>query len=49
MELETYFLPAGRLGYLKDDEVQRLLEETAEAGRMLSGLIRRLKISHPDP
>ena len=48
MELETHFLLAERLGYLKVESVNRLLDQTAEVGRMLAGLIRSLKNSRPD-
>ena len=48
MELETHFLLAERLGYLKVESLNRLLDQTAEVGRMLAGLIRSLKNSRPD-
>jgi four helix bundle protein len=47
MELETHFLLAGRLGYLKAEPMNKLLDQTAEVGRMLAGLIRSLKNSRP--
>ena len=47
MELETHFLLAGRLGYLKAEPMNQLLDQTAEVGRMLAGLIRSLKNSRP--
>jgi four helix bundle protein len=47
MELETHFLLAERLGYLKVESLNRLLDQTAEVGRMLAGLIRSLKNSRP--
>ena len=47
MELETHFLLAGRLGYLKVEPMNQLLEQTAEVGRMPAGLIRSLKNSRP--
>ena len=47
MELETHFLLAGRLGYLKVEPMNQLLEQTAEVGRMLAGLIRSLKNPRP--
>jgi four helix bundle protein len=47
MELETHFLVAGRLGYLKLESLDRLWDQTAEVGRMLAGLIRSLKNSRP--
>jgi four helix bundle protein len=45
MELETHFMLAGRLGYLKVEPINQLLDQTAEVGRMLAGLIRSLKNS----
>jgi len=47
MELETHFLIAGRLGYLEVEPMNQLLDQTAEVGRMLAGLIRSLKSSRP--
>ena len=47
MELETHFLIAGRLGYLNAEPMNQLLDQTAEVGRMLAGLIRSLKVSSP--
>ena len=47
MELETHFLIAGRLGYLEVKSMNQLLDQTAEVGRMLAGLIRSLKSSRP--
>ena len=47
MELETHFLLAERLGYLKVESLNRLLDQTAEVGRMLAGLIRSLKNPRP--
>ena len=47
MELETHFLLAERLGYLKVESLNRLLDQTAEVGRMLAGLIRSLENSRP--
>ena len=55
MELETHLLLAGRLGYLSAEPMNQLLDQTAEVGRMLAGLIRSLENSrpgsslHPDP
>ena len=45
MELETHFLLAGRLGYLKEQQVNRVLDFTAEVGRMLAGLTKSLNNS----
>jgi len=43
MELETHILVAGRLNYVGREEVDRMLSQTGEVGRMLAGLIRSLK------
>ena len=43
MELETELITAGMLGYLSPPEVEGALTRTAELGRMLAGLTRRLK------
>lgn len=37
-ELETHILIAERLSYLDTNQVKRLLDQTAEVGRMLNGL-----------
>jgi len=42
-EVETQVLLAGRLGYLGQDEVRRLLEQTAEVGRLITGLSNSLR------
>ncbi len=42
-ELETQVLIAGRLGFLGRDVEADLLEQTDDLGRMLRGLLRRLK------
>ena len=42
-ELETHILVAGRLTYVPQAEVDRVLGLTGEVGRMLAGLIRSLK------
>jgi four helix bundle protein len=48
MELETHLLIAQRLAYLKTNDVELLLSLTAEVGRMLAGLTRKLKtVSSP--
>jgi four helix bundle protein len=49
MELETHLLIAIRLGFLKDDDVQNVLGLSAEISRMLSGLIKSLKLRHLTP
>jgi len=43
MELETHVLVAGRLSYLPSSDFERMLLLTGEVGRMLAGLIRKLK------
>jgi four helix bundle protein len=43
MELETHILVAGRLSYPQQDQVNQILELSGEVGRMLAGLIRKLK------
>ncbi len=42
MELETQLQLVERLGYLPENEVARVLDSTANTGRMLSSLLRRL-------
>jgi four helix bundle protein len=42
-ELETHLLIAGRLNYVKDDEIVPALEGCAEIGRMLASLIHKLR------
>ena len=43
MELETHLLIATRLSYLNADDLEAFLLRTAELGRMLAALIRKLK------
>ncbi len=43
MELETHLLIAGRLAYLESSELEAILKQTAEVGRMLNGLIQNFK------
>ena len=43
-ELETHLLLAGRLGRLPANQVEALLERSAEAGRLINGLIRARRI-----
>lgn len=43
METETQILIAGSLNYLKADELNSILEKSAETGRLINGLIRSLK------
>jgi four helix bundle protein len=52
-ELETHFIIAQRLLYLTPSQTERLLADTEELGRMLRGLIQKLKspssASNPTP
>ena len=50
MELETHIQIAGRLGYMPNQEVNRLLELTGNVGRMINGLRKALqsKTRNPD-
>jgi len=41
-EVETQILIAGRLLYLKQEEIIRLLESSAEVGRLINGLSNSL-------
>jgi hypothetical protein len=43
MELETEFIAAHRLGYLDTGQLDAGLGATKELGRMLAGLMRRLR------
>jgi len=43
MELETHFLIANKLSYVSEVQLESALERTSELGRMLAGLIRKLK------
>src|SRR6185295_3126141 len=42
-ELETHFIISEKLSYLTPAQTERLLSQTDELGRMLGGLIRKLK------
>ncbi|MDT4952527.1 MAG: hypothetical protein QOJ02_665 [Acidobacteriota bacterium] len=42
-EVETQILIAGRLSYLEQEEINHLLELSAEVGRLLNGLSHSLK------
>ena len=42
-ELETHLIIAGRLHYVKENEILLALEDCSEIGRMLSGLIQKLR------
>jgi four helix bundle protein len=46
-EVETQILIAQRLGYLDLEQTQKLIEQAAEVGRLLNGLIRS-KVERPD-
>ena len=43
MELETHFLIARKLLYITDSQLECALNHSAELGRMLAGLISKLK------
>jgi four helix bundle protein len=43
MELETHFVIARRLSYITESQLESVLRNTSELGRMLSGLISKLK------
>ncbi len=43
MEVETQLQIAGNLNYLKESNVDKLLDQTAEIGRLLNGLSRSLR------
>jgi four helix bundle protein len=43
LELETHLLIAVRLKYVDAGDVQLILESTDELGRMISGLIQKLR------
>src|SRR5208337_2476576 len=49
MELETHILIAGRLSYITGTQLQPVLDNAAELGRMLAGLISKLKARHASP
>ena len=42
-EVETHIQIAGRLSYLGEDHIGKVLDKTAEIGRMLHGLRRSIK------
>lgn len=48
-EVETQALITVRLGYLKDADIQVLLKLADELGRMLNGLMRKLRAARPNP
>ncbi len=43
MEVETQLLIAADLGYAKKDDVDRLLKQSAEIGRLANGLLATLR------
>jgi four helix bundle protein len=43
LELETHLLISVRLGYLRSEDIESILKLTDEVGRMISGLIQRLR------
>ena len=49
MELETHLLIASRLSYITEAQVESVLKRTAELGRMLAGLISKLKSRRDSP
>jgi len=42
-ELETHVLIAERVGYINEKYKEKLLDKTAEAGKMINGLKRAIK------
>ena len=42
-ELETHFFIATRLAYLQENDIEPVLQICSEVGRMLAGLISKLK------
>jgi four helix bundle protein len=49
MELETHFLIASRLSYITEAQLRLVLDNAAELGRMLAGLIGKLKVRRESP
>ena len=43
LELETHFLIAVRLAYLSSKDIETIMGATDEVGRMISGLIQKLR------
>ena len=43
LEMETQMLIAGNLGYLSEQQVNRLFELSTEVGRILNGLLASIK------
>jgi four helix bundle protein len=48
-EVETQALITVRLGYLKNEEIEALMQLADEVGRMLNGLMRKLRAVRPNP
>jgi len=48
-EVETQTLITVRLGYLREGEIRVVLQLADELGRMLNGLMRKLRASHRSP
>jgi four helix bundle protein len=46
MEVETHLLIAQRLAYLSSEQIDPVLKQTAEVGRMLNGLTAKLREQH---
>jgi hypothetical protein len=44
--LETHFLIGAKLGFFAPIEIDRILEQTAEVGRMLTTLVQKLAQRH---
>jgi four helix bundle protein len=49
MELETHFLIARKLSYITEEQLKSVLWNSAELGRMLAGLISKLKARATSP
>jgi four helix bundle protein len=48
MELETHFVIAQKLNYLDVADVDRLLTQSGEVSRMLTGLTKKLRAKGPN-
>jgi len=49
MELKTHFLIASKLSYITEPQLKSVLKSAAELGRMLAGLISKLKARRESP
>ena len=50
MEIETHIQITHRLGYVDDEAVRNLLDDTAQLGRIINGLMRSLRTKlNPSP